>query len=83
MDEPNDYPRILANRIIQQMVEHMIADAPEVKPEDFLVLRTVFRAAGGGWIAITEGDTKQLDLLKDFVTAWGALQPAKTQKDFV
>ena len=83
MDESTEHPKIMANWIIQQMVEHMLADAPELKAADYMVIRTTFRSAGGEWVLITSGDTKQLDLLKTVVTAWGAMQGPKKESEFV
>lgn len=83
MDDTTDYPKILANRVIQQMVDHMFADAPPMTTKDFMVVRTVFRSAGGGWQGLTNGDTKELDLLKSIVTSWGQLRGPSPEKDFV
>jgi len=83
VDEATEHPKILANRVIKQMVEHMLADAPELEGKDYMVLRTVFRSAGGEWSAITYGDTKHLDLLKDIVTAWGKMQGPKKQSEII
>lgn len=73
----------MANRVIQQVVDHMLADAPRLEGKDFMVVRTVFRAAGGTWEDLTRGDTKSLGLLKDIVTAWGNLRGPAKQKDFI
>ena len=83
VDESTEHPKILANWVIKQMVEHMLADAPKLEGKDYLVIRTVFRSAGGEWSAITGGDTKALDLLKNIVTAWGAEQGPKKQSEFI
>lgn len=83
MDETTDHPKLLANRVIQQVVDHMLADAPRLEAKDFMVVRTVFRSAGGAWENITRGDTKALGLLKDIVTAWGQQRGPAKQKDFI
>ncbi len=83
MDETTDHPKLMANRVIQQMVDHMLADAPRLEGKDFLVVRTVFRSAGGEWARVADGDTKHLGLLKKVVTAWGTSKGPAKQKDFI
>lgn len=83
MDDTQDPPKILANRVIQQMVEHMLANAPVLEAQDFMVIRTTFRSMGGTWVGILEGDKKQLDLLKKTVETWGAMQPPPNKGGFI
>lgn len=83
VEETTEHPKILANWIIKQMVEHMLADAPELESKDYMVIRTVFRSAGGQWSLITGGDTKVLELLKNIVSAWGQMQGPKKQSEFI
>lgn len=83
VEESTEHPKVMANWIISQMVDHMLADAPELTGKDYMVIRTVFRSAGGEWSEITGGDTKSLDLLKEVVTAWGAEQGPKKQSEFI
>lgn len=83
MDDSTEHPKLLANRVIQQMVDHMLADAPRLEAKDFMVIRTVFRSAAGDWASLTNGDTAALALLKSIVTAWGGLRGPAKQKDFI
>lgn len=83
VEEATEHPKIMANWIIKQMVEHMLADAPELVANDYMVIRTVFRSAGGEWSAITGGDTKALELLKNIVSVWGEQQGPKKQSEMI
>lgn len=83
MEESTARPKLLANSVIKQMTEHMLADAPDLTGKDYMVIRTVFRSAGGEWAALTLGDTEQLDLLKSIVAAWGKMQGPKQQSELI
>jgi hypothetical protein len=71
MDEKEDVPKVFANRVIRELVLHMICEGAEIQPEDYMAIRVVFRKLGGDWEAISHGDMKQFDLLKRVVTTWG------------
>lgn len=83
MDDSSPKPKILANRIIQQMAEHMLAGVGALEPKDYMVVRTVFRSADGSWEAITAGDKDHLELLKEIVLSWGKMRGPVKQSEFI
>lgn len=80
MDEEK-VPRVFANHVLKQMVQHMFGDDLIVERDDFLSLRIVFRRCGGTWTSILGGDLKQIELLKTLVTAWGNMPGRKHQSE--
>lgn len=82
MDTPAP-PKILANRVIQQMVDHMVADGPVLEAKDFMVIRTTYRSLGGKWTDILGGDKAQLELLKKTVEAWASTLPPPKKDEMV
>lgn len=70
MDDTKDTPKVFANRMIQQIVEHSFGDTLKVEPNDFLVMRTAFRNLGGSWTEISLGSPSHLDILKQVITTW-------------
>jgi len=79
-DRP-DPPRVFANRVIRQMIDHMLAEDMIAEPKDYLTMRTAFRAKGGSWSAIGEGSTKDLETLKDIVIEWGQMPDREKESD--
>jgi hypothetical protein len=41
----------------------------------------VFRRLGGSWMAISQGDTRQLDVLQRVVIAWGQMPGRKSKEE--
>ena len=74
-------PIILANKVIKQMVEHLFSDVPAPSYDDYMAMRTVFRRLGGSWMAISQGDTRQLDVLQRVVIAWGQMPGRKSKEE--
>jgi hypothetical protein len=72
-------PKIFANKIIFQLIQHMVSDDMTVEPRDYMALRRVFKRCGGSWEKLAEGDQIQIELLKTVVTGWGQL-PKNTKK---
>ncbi len=77
--ETKELPRVFANRMIQQIIEHSFGDDMTVDPNDYMAIRTAFRNLGGSWEQISLGNHKTLELLKQVITAWG--QDPKRQKN--
>lgn len=75
MDEEQK-PRILANKVLLQLIQHGVSEKLMPSWEDFTSIRVVFRQCGGSWRALLEGDHLQLQLLRNIVMAWGQL-PAR------
>ena len=69
-------PRVLANKVLLQMIQHSVSEKLAPSWEDFMALRVVFRRCGGSWRDLLEGDHQQLDLLRTIVVAWGHM-PAR------
>lgn len=80
IDSP-DPPRIFANRVIRQLIDHSFGEDLIAEPDDFLTIRTAFRSSGGSWRRIGDGDTAHLDKLKNVVTAWGQMPGRKKHSD--
>lgn len=77
MDDRPKPPKIFANRVIKQLVEHMFADGFKVKAKDYMAIRVVFRTLGGSWDQLGLGSMKDLDLLQQVVTGWSKLPHEK------
>lgn len=71
-DRPTEAPLILANRILKQFSEHLLAGAATPENHDYQVMRVVFRRLGGNWEAVYHGDIRQITMLEKVVTGWGA-----------
>jgi hypothetical protein len=63
------------------MIDHMLAEDMIAEPEDYLTMRTAFRAKGGSWSEIGEGSTKDLGILKDIVVEWGQMPDREKESD--
>lgn len=82
MGDPNDLPKIFANRLIRQVVDSSLGPDFETGPNDYLVMRTAFRSLGGEWVRVSLGDPKQVELIKQVVSTWGQ-QPERQAKSKV
>ena len=74
--EQEPQPKVLANKVIRQLVQHMVSDQLAPSWEDYASIRVVFRQCGGSWDNLIQGDIKTVELLKTIVTAWGQM-PAR------
>jgi hypothetical protein len=81
MDEAVWTPRIFANKVIMQFVQHILADDMIVEPDDFMTIRLVFKWAGGSWDALANGDVVMLELLQKIIGAWGKMPGRKKDSD--
>jgi hypothetical protein len=70
-------PLEFANRVIRRFVTNLFGEDAIVPPQDYLVLRTVFRRLGGSWEKVAAGDTKQVSLVIQVVRAWGNVKKMK------
>jgi hypothetical protein len=82
MDETKP-PIVFANKIILQMIQHMMADDMVVEPRDYTAIRLVYRKCGGSWSEFSEGDADQFELLRSVIQAWGRLPGRQRAKDLV
>jgi hypothetical protein len=83
MDDTAWAPRLFANKVIFQFVQHILAEDMVVDPEDFLAIRVVFRWCGGSWAALADGDVVMLELIQKIVSAWGKMDGRKHESDQV
>jgi len=81
MSEILQPPKIFANKVICQMVQHMISEDMLIEPRDYLALRSVFRRCGGSWEKFADGDQVQIELLKTIITGWGQMPERKKESD--
>ena len=80
----DDAPRpqlVFANRVLDQLIEHLFGGTMLVEPEDYLAIRLVFRWCGGSWELAWNGSIPQLELLKAVVTGWGKFPGRKKKED--
>jgi len=80
MDEEVKVPKVFANRVIEQVIRHMVSDTIQITPQDYTVVRVVFRRLGGQWEKLVAGDLVHIELLKNIITGWGKL-PHPDEKD--
>jgi DNA topoisomerase-1 len=71
-------PLLFANRIIRQLVDHMLSEDLITEEVDFHVMRLVFRQCGGSWEQLLNGSPVQNELLKTVVTTWGKMPGRKS-----
>lgn len=79
MDDIAWSPRIFANKVILQFVQHILAEDMVVEPDDFMVIRLVFKQAGGSWDELANGSVVMLELLQKIISAWGQM-PGRTHE---
>ena len=83
MDDAVWAPRIFANKVIIQFVQHILAEDMVVEPEDYLVIRLVFKWCGGAWDQLAEGNVVMLELLQKIISAWGKMPGREHESDTV
>jgi len=55
-------------------VDNFFGDETMVLPEDFTVMRVIFRKLGGSWEKLSQGDITQLHLMTQIINSWGNLK---------
>lgn len=76
---PSDEPKLMANQIIAQIIQHMGVEA-QLGWNEYMAIRTVFRNLGGSWERIAAGDPDQYKLLQMVATSWINTDKAKSCK---
>jgi len=66
-------PKLSANRVIYQLVQHTVSENLTPSAMDCMVMRIAFRKVGGSWEALFAGDQRQMNLLKFVVGSWGQM----------
>jgi DNA topoisomerase I len=79
LDPEQRPPLVFSNRIIRQLIDHMIGEDTITEDIDFKSMRIVFRECGGSWEKFMNGDILNNELLQKIVTAW-AQMPGRKQK---
>lgn len=79
LDPDQQPPLVFSNRIIRQLIDHMIGEDTVTEDLDFKSMRLVFRSCGGSWEKFMNGDILNNELLQKIVTAW-AQMPGRKQK---
>jgi hypothetical protein len=79
LDPDQQPPLVFSNRIIRQLIDHMIGEDTVTEDIDFKSMRLVFRSCGGSWEKFMNGDILNNELLQKIVTAW-AQMPGRKQK---
>lgn len=74
-------PKVFANKVIKQMIEHILSEDMVVRLRDYLALRSVFRQCGGSWEKLVDGDQIHIELLKRIITEWGQMPGRKEKSD--
>ncbi len=83
MDDAVWAPKIFANKVILQFVQHILAEDMVVEADDYMALRLVFKWCGGSWDALANGDVAMLELLQKIISAWGKMPERKHDSDTV
>jgi hypothetical protein len=71
-DDSEAPPLVFANQVIKMLGEHLLGDSAELDPEDYLLIRVVFRKLGGSWFEVCQGSPKHTNLLIESIKAWGS-----------
>jgi DNA topoisomerase IB len=79
LDPTVEPPLVFSNRIIRQLIDHMIGEDTISEDIDFKSMRIVFKSCGGSWEKFMNGDILNNELLQKIVTAW-AQMPGRKQK---
>jgi hypothetical protein len=80
-DCPPEVPLIFGDRIIRQLVDHMVAEDTITEEADFKVMKLVFRQSGGLWEKLINGDPVHNELLKTVVTTWSKMPGRKQETE--
>jgi hypothetical protein len=81
MDDFPKTPLVFANKVIQQLIDHVVGDDYIVTNGDYLTIRIAFRNGGGRWLKVALGDIIHSRLLTNIVVAWGKM-PCRQKKPF-
>lgn len=76
-------PHVFANHVLKQMIEHSFGGDLVIEYEDYQVIRTAFRAGGGSWREIANGNPTHIELASKYVSAWGQMPERRSTKDRV
>ena len=80
LDPEQQIPFVFADRIIRQLVDHMVGEDTVTEDIDFLSIRQLYKIRKGSWEAFLNGDPSHNNLLKDIVVAWSKTPAGKKKK---
>jgi Eukaryotic DNA topoisomerase I, catalytic core len=83
LDPETNPPLVFSNRIIRQLVDHLLGEDFITEDLDFRSIRLVFREREGSWEKFMNGDTQQNKLLQDIVSAWAQLPGRKKKQETI
>jgi DNA topoisomerase IB len=83
LDPETNPPLVFSNRIIRQLVDHLLGEEFITEDLDFRSIRLVFRENGGSWEKFMNGDVQQNKLLQDGVSAWAQLPGRKKKQETI
>jgi muramidase (phage lysozyme) len=72
-------PKVFANKVIRLLIRNLASEDFEVRANDYMAIRVLFRHYGGSWAELGSGDLGQVALLQNVVRAWAALPHTKKQ----
>lgn len=83
MDEQLE-PKIFANKVIQQLMDHLFGGTISLQKKDFELMRLAFTQMGGVWQGLFEGRIEDFEKLMKIVEAFGSSERAtKKVKVFI
>lgn len=80
---PKSPPLVFANRMIRQLIDHLLGSDVIATKDHYLAIRTVFRSLGGSWSQLVSGHIDHVRLLTQIVLGWGGLPGRKREVDEV
>jgi hypothetical protein len=83
MDDIPWSPKVFANKVILQFVQHILAEDMVIEPDDYMAIRLVFRQAKGSWDELANGSLVMVELLQKIISAWGQMPGRKHEGDTV
>lgn len=83
LDPESRPPLVFSNRIIRQLVDHLLGEDFITEDLDFKSMRLVFRERGGSWEKFMNGDVQQNKILQDVVSAWAQLPDRKKKQETI
>lgn len=74
MGDSTKTPLVFSEQAIRRLVTNQSSDETMILPNDYQVMRVVFRKRGGSWEGVTQGDVAQIQLLASVVKTWAKLR---------
>ena len=78
-----EHPLVFANHVLEKFVSHTLGDEIEILPNDYIIMRTVYRKLNGSWQEVAGGSMDHTRLLIQVVKSWGKVKGADRKKPTV